>query len=75
MKSGVYWGYVSMIEGLVSRVKEEVGRPCTVIATGGLSALFKHATSVIDHIEEDLTISGLLEIYKRNKTASARAAQ
>ena len=75
MKSGVYWGYVSMIEGLVSRLKHEIDRPCTVVATGGLSSVFKHASSVIDHIEEDLTISGLLEIYKRNKSSGAKAAQ
>ncbi len=75
MRSGIYWGYVSLIEGLVARIKAEVDKPCTVIATGGLAGLFKNATSVIDHIEQDLTISGLLEIYKRNKDAATKVAQ
>jgi type III pantothenate kinase len=67
MKSGIYWGYVSLIEGLIARIKGEIDRPCTVIATGGLADLFKNASSAIDSIEKNLTISGLLEIYKRNK--------
>ncbi len=69
MKSGLYWGYVSLIEGLVARIKSEIDKPCTVIATGGVAGLFRNASPVIDHIETDLTIFGLLEIYKRHKTA------
>ena len=59
MQIGIYWGYVAMIEGLVSRLKAEIGRPVTVLATGGLATLFDKHTDVIDAIEPDLTIQGL----------------
>ena len=59
MLIGVYWGYVAMIEGLVARLKAEIGRPVTVIATGGLAILFDQHTSAFDAIEPDLTIQGL----------------
>jgi type III pantothenate kinase len=59
MLIGVYWGYVAMIEGLVARLKAEIGRPVTVIATGGLAILFDKNTDVFDVIEPDLTIQGL----------------
>ena len=67
MESGIYWGYVSLIEGMIDRLKAEIGRPLTVIATGGVSSLFEGATDRIDHFDSDLTICGLLEIYNRNK--------
>jgi type III pantothenate kinase len=66
MQSGVFWGYISLIEGLVSRIKKERGEPMTVIATGGVASLFEGATDSIDHFDSDLTIRGLLEIYRRN---------
>jgi type III pantothenate kinase len=59
MLIGVYWGYVAMIEGLAARLKAEIGRPVTVIATGGLAILFDKHTEVFDVIEPDLTIQGL----------------
>ncbi|MBA3667217.1 MAG: type III pantothenate kinase [Sphingomonas sp.] len=59
MQIGVYWGYVAMIEGLVARLKAEIGRPVTVIATGGLAVLFDQHTDAFDAIESDLTIQGL----------------
>ena len=59
MLIGVYWGYVAMIEGLVARLKAEIGRPAKVIATGGLAGLFEKHTAVFDAIEPDLTIQGL----------------
>jgi type III pantothenate kinase len=59
MLIGVYWGYVAMIEGLVARMKAEIGRPVKVIATGGLAILFDKHTDVFDAIEPDLTIHGL----------------
>jgi type III pantothenate kinase len=60
---GIYWGYVAMMEGLVERMKREVGRPLTVVATGGLAALFDKHTDVFDAIEPDLTIQGLGLLY------------
>ena len=59
MLIGIYWGYVAMIEGLVTRMKSEIGRPATVIATGGLATLFDRHSDTFDAIEPDLTIQGL----------------
>ena len=59
MHIGIFWGYVAMIEGLVGRMKAEIGRPVKVISTGGLAVLFNDHTSVFDAIEPDLTIQGL----------------
>lgn len=63
MQSGVYWGYVSLIEGVVARIKTEFGEPMTVVATGGLAGLFAGATAVIEHVDRDLTMAGLIELY------------
>jgi type III pantothenate kinase len=61
---GIYWGYVAMLEGLTERMKRELGRPVTVVATGGLAELFDKHTDVFDAIEPDLTIQGLSLLYK-----------
>ncbi len=66
MQSGVFWGYVALIEGLVDRIKAQYERPMTVIATGGVASLFEGATAKIDKFDSDLTLKGLLEIYRRN---------
>jgi type III pantothenate kinase len=66
MQSGVFWGYIALIEGLVARIKAERGAPLTVVATGGVASLFHGATMSIDHFDSDLTIRGLLEIWRRN---------
>ena len=59
MLIGVYWGYVAMIEGLTRRLRDEIGRPAKVVATGGLAALFDKRTDLFDAVEPDLTITGL----------------
>lgn len=69
MLIGVYWGYVAMIEGLISRMKIEIGKPVTVIATGGLAVLFDKQTELFDRIEPDLTLNGLMHLF--NKRAAA----
>src|SRR6201992_2625636 len=51
MQSGLFWGYIGLIEGLVARIKEEYGKPMTVIGTGGLANLFYRQTSSIDHLD------------------------
>ncbi|MBL4692401.1 MAG: type III pantothenate kinase [Magnetovibrio sp.] len=68
MQSGIYWGYVSLIEGMVKRIKIEFGSPMTVIATGGLSPLFSPAIDAIETIDTDLTLRGLFLIYQRNRS-------
>jgi len=65
MHIGIYWGYIAMIEGLVARLKAEIGRPAKVIATGGLAILFERHTQVFDAIEPDLTIQGLALMWER----------
>jgi type III pantothenate kinase len=69
MQSGIFWGYVSMIEGMVPRIAEEYGKPVTVVATGGLAPLFAEVTDIIDATEPDLTLVGLVEIARRNGIA------
>ncbi len=68
MQSGVFWGYIALIEGLIARIKAEWDGPMTVVATGGVASLFHGATLSIDHFDPDLTIRGLLEIHRRNIT-------
>ncbi len=66
MQSGVFWGYIGLIEGMIARIKAEYGEPMTVVATGGVASLFHDATDTIDHFDPDLTIRGLLELHNRN---------
>ena len=65
MQIGIFWGYLAMIEGLVARLKAEIGRPAKVIASGGLAALFQPHTAVFDAVEPDLTIQGLAIMVER----------
>ena len=69
---GIYWGYVAMLEGLVARIKSELDKPATVIATGGLATLFDKHTDVFDAIEPDLTIQGLSLLYDKATGGSKR---
>jgi type III pantothenate kinase len=64
MQSGVFWGYVALIEGLVDRIRAEFGKPMGTIATGGLAPLFGGATHAIDRIDRDLTMIGLVDLYR-----------
>ncbi len=67
MLIGIYWGYVSMIEGLISRMRAEIDQPVTVVATGGLASLFQQNSHLFDKIEPDLTLRGLALLYQ-NRT-------
>jgi type III pantothenate kinase len=67
MQSGVYWGYVGLIEGIVREVRRERQRPMKVIATGGLASLFAQGTELFQSIEDDLTMHGLVLISDFNK--------
>ena len=66
MHSGIYWGYVSLIEGIVKRIKDESNQNYTVIATGGLSEIFSKNCNAIQVIDNDLTINGLIHLYQTN---------
>lgn len=65
MLIGVFWGYVAMMEGLIARMRAEIGRPAKVIATGGLAVLFDKASDIFDVVEADLTLDGLAILAER----------
>ena len=68
MESGIFWGYVSMIEGLIEKIKSvDKYSNYKVVATGGLSNLFKKSLNNIDLIVDDLTLIGLVKLYLNNK--------
>ena len=67
MQSGIYFGYVGLIEGITQRICKEYGQQMKVVATGGLAALYAKATPVIEVLDADLTIFGLNEIFKLNQ--------
>jgi type III pantothenate kinase len=66
MQSGLFWGYVGLIEGLVARLAAEMPSAPTVIATGGLATLFQRHTPAIAHVDGDLTIRGLIRLHQLN---------
>lgn len=67
MQSGIFWGYVGLIEGLVKRIKAEYGQEMKVIGTGGLAPIYAAATDSIQQIDQDLTLRGLTMIYRANQ--------
>ena len=67
IQSGIFWGYVGLIEGLLKRMQEEMGTKMTVVATGGLAPLFTDAIDAIDYADNDLTLQGLALIFERNR--------
>ncbi|MGN6210722.1 type III pantothenate kinase [Asticcacaulis sp.] len=71
MQSGIFWGYIGLIEYMIASIQAEYGQKMTVIATGGVASLFEGATDSIDHFDHDLTLRGLLEIYKRTLARAA----
>jgi type III pantothenate kinase len=66
MRSGIYWGYVGLIEGLLARIEGEFGAPLKAIATGGLAPLFAEGTVKLTTIDPDLTLDGLRLLSLRN---------
>lgn len=70
MLIGAFWGYVALIEGLIARLRAEIGRPAKVVATGGLAILFQEHTRIFDAVDADLTLNGLVILAER---ASAKS--
>ncbi len=64
MKAGLYWGYASMIEGMLARIADELGEMPRVMATGGLADLFAPAIPAIEKVDKDLTLKGLVRLYE-----------
>ncbi|MCG0314687.1 MAG: type III pantothenate kinase, partial [Calditerricola sp.] len=67
MQSGVYFGYVALVDGLVSRIRRELKAPATVVATGGLAELVAAESETIDIVNPFLTLQGLQLLYERNR--------
>jgi type III pantothenate kinase len=68
MHSGIFWGYVSMVEGLIERLRRDHGKDLPAIATGGLAPLFAEHVKAISIVDPDLTLKGLVRIHAQNKT-------
>ena len=68
MESGIFWGYVSMVEGLLARLRARYG-DVSMVATGGLAGLFAQHLSTKPTVDTDLTVKGLFAIYARNSIA------
>ncbi|GGH57188.1 type III pantothenate kinase [Frigidibacter albus] len=66
MQSGVYWGYIGLVEGIVRQIRIERERPMRVIATGGLAPLFAQGFDLFDAVDDDLTMQGLVLIHEYN---------
>ena len=67
MQSGLFWGYVGLVEGMVARFKAELGAETKVIGTGGLAPLIARGTTVLDEIAPWLTLDGLRILYELNE--------
>jgi type III pantothenate kinase len=67
LESGLFYGYVGMVEGLVRRMSAELGGNALCVATGGLAAMIAPETSLIDHVDIDLTLKGLRIVWERNR--------
>ncbi len=67
MQSGIFWGYIGLVEGICKRICDERGQSMKVIFTGGLSTLFAQGTDVFDHLDTDLTVHGLVLIASLNR--------
>ena len=72
MQSGIVYGYAGLVDGLCKRLKDELGYPCRVVATGGLARLIAPQTECIEAVDEDLTLTGLRLLYERNDPTLSR---
>ena len=68
MQAGLFWGYVDMVEGLVKRMRAELGGDVTVVATGGLASTVAPETKVVEHVDGELTLRGLRIVWERNRS-------
>jgi len=71
MQSGLFWGYVGMVEGLVRRMGDELGGRALCVATGGLATVIAPETPLIEHVDPDLTLHGLRIVWERNQSTTA----
>lgn len=67
LQSGMYYGYVGLVRNIVHQMKQELGKPCTVVATGGMATMIAEESRVIDKLDGLLTLKGLRAIWEKNK--------
>jgi len=67
MNAGILCGYAGLVDGIVTRMKKEIGYKVKVLGTGGIAPFIFGESATIDHLEEDLTLEGLVILYKRNR--------
>lgn len=66
MRSGLYWGFLGLVDGVIERMTAEVGRVRTVVSTGGMAGLISKESSLIGEVDELLTLKGLKLLYERS---------
>jgi len=72
MQSGLFWGYVDMVEGLVRRIRDELGGDAAVVATGGLASIVAPETGIIEHVDAELTLRGLKIVWDRQERSRTK---
>ena len=73
LQSGLFWGYTSLVEGMVLRFREELGADMQVIGTGGLASVFREHTQLFDHYAPWLTLQGLRLAYLAHRDNGGEA--
>jgi type III pantothenate kinase len=71
MQAGLYYGAIDMVDGMLTRIKNELGSPVTVVATGGQAKLVAKGSKLIDHTDDFLTLTGLRIIWEKNQAVDA----
>jgi type III pantothenate kinase len=67
IESGLYYGYAGLVDGLVRRMRDQLGANAMCIATGGLAGIIAPEVKLIEHVDEDLTLQGLRMVWERNR--------